>query len=242
MKKNGITTFFIIIIAQINITFAQDINFNRYASITDANFKRFVALFEQRSLPLKADEIITQMNIWDLKKPALSAASVNSYLRKENGNVIPGALYYNEPADGLPAKPVEGVFYPLYKLPTNGNYVLLVFAQVDENKTSECAGKVFTLSYDLQGNYIYFSNYTYEPRSEYTGGLIDENLRSHHYYFIHKVNGEVVFPSREAAFSATEVHMSYQINEDGRSTWMSKEEGTAQFRYFSNECRFKKVN
>jgi hypothetical protein len=228
-------------VTPLNCLLAQSINFNSYSSVTNQNFKRFLSLFEQRNLPLLTDLFISDVNIWDIKRTKLTPDQINSYLKYEN-KLIPGPLYYDQPADDLPSVPVNGVFYPLFKLPTNGNYVLLVFAQVDKVGISECRGMVFTLSYDLNGNFLYFSNYTYEPGSESLGGWIDTDLRSHHKYIVKREGEELVTPSYDETFSALEVHMTYQINANGLSTELSQEEVATQFKYNREECRFKRVN
>ncbi len=217
---------------------AQSINFDSYKKVTDTDFKHFISLFTTKQLPLLCDEIV-KTDIWHLKQQAVPHEFVNKYLM-DGSEPVTGALYNNVPADGLPEKPVYGVFYPLYKLPTNGNYVLLVLAQVDDE--AECAGLVVVLSFNLQGQLIYHSNYTYRAGSEYYNGYIDSNLVSHHEYIIHIVNDELVFPPKNNVFTASGIHMSYQINPDGRSTELSMVETEAQFKFSHSECRFKKMN
>lgn len=223
------------------IAHAQTINFNSYAAVTNPGFKDFLSLFDQKTLPISGDDIIATMDIWHLNKAPLTEQQITTYLTDQSG-LIPGALYIEEPADNLPGVPVNGKIYPLYKLPTNGNYVLLVFAQVSDKGEMDCSGLVFTLSYDLQGNFLYFTNYTYEPGREYVNGYIDSNLQSHHIYVVYRVNGELVFPPTNSVFSAKQVHMTYQINSNGLSTEISMTDLTGQFQYSPNECRFKKIN
>jgi glucose dehydrogenase len=101
---------------------------------------------------------------------------------------------------------------------------------------------VFTLRFDLEGNFLYFSNYAYEHGSEYVNGYIDATLKSHHIYVIYRVNGELIFPPTETPFTAKEVHMTYQINSDGRSTEVSMSDVTDEFQFSYEECRFKRSN
>ncbi len=225
------------IVAMSNLN-AQSINFDSYKKVTDADFKHFISLFTTKQLPLLCDEIV-KTDIWHLKQQAVPHEFVDKYLM-DGGEPVTDALYNNVPADGLPSKPVYGVFYPLYKLPTSGDYVLLVFAQVDDE--AECAGRVVVLSFNLQGQLIYYSNYTYRAGSEYYNAYIDANLVSHHEYIIYRVNDELVFPPTNTVFTALGVDMSYQINPDGRSTKLGKVETEAQFKYSHSECRFKKMN
>jgi hypothetical protein len=230
-----LTSCIILIASGLN---AQSVNFDSYKKVTDTDFRRFISLFTTKQLPLLCDEIV-KTDIWHLKQQAVPHEFVDKYLM-DGSEPVTGTLYENVPADGLPGKPVYGVFYPLYKLPTNGDYVLLVLAQVDDE--AECAGLVVVLSFNLQGQLIYHSNYTYLPGSEYYNGYIDANLVSHHEYIIYRVNDELVFPPTNTVFTALGVDMSYQINPDGRSTKLGKVETEAQFKYSHSECRFKKID
>jgi hypothetical protein len=236
--KNAIIILVLSIFAITGLS-AQNINFNSYKKVTDADFKRFLSLFAEKQLPLLCDELVQTVNIWKLKQPSVPKEFVDKYL-VEAGEYITGPLYTNMPADGLPGKVVYGVLYPLYKLPTNGDYVLLVLAQVDDEK--ECEAQVIALTFDLAGTLIYFSNYTYLPGSEYYNGYIDTNLISHHEHIIIRSNGELVVPPKNEVFTALGVHTSYQINSDGKSTKLNTEKAEAQFKFSHSECRFKKMN
>ena len=230
------TLLMLIVVPNLN---AQSISFRSYVNVVDGDFKRFLSLFADKQLPLLCDELVQTVNIWKLKQPSIPKKFVDKYW-VEAGEYITGGLYTNMPADGLSGKVEYGVLYPLYKLPTNGDYVLLVLAQVDDER--ECEAQVIALTFDLAGTLIYFSNYTYLPGSEYYNGYIDTNLISHHEHIIVRVNGELVVPPKNEVFTALGVHTSYQINADGKSTKLTTEKAEAKFRFSHSECRFKKID
>jgi hypothetical protein len=148
----------------------------------------------------------------------------------------------DKPDDDVPEKEIVGTYYPLYKLPTNGDYVLLVFAQVEDPSERECTGMVFTLSYDLAGNFTYFANYTYRAGGDNINSIIDVNLRSDCTYVLYEADGEFTTPPFKGIFNGTEAHQVEQINTDGRCTEISFEKTPGQFKYSLEECRFKRVN
>jgi len=231
--------FVTVTIVAISNLYAQNISFQSYKKVKDPDFKTFISLFEEKQLPLLCDDIVESVNIWKLPQASISKTFVNKYL-VEAGEYLTGPLYTAFPADGLPGKKVYGVLYPLYRLPTNGDYVILVVAQADDEK--ECEAMVVALSFDLKGKLIYFSNYTYQPGTEYYNGYIDINLVSHHQYIINKVNDVIVAPPKNGKFIALDVHTSYKINSDGKSTKLTTEKVQAQFIFSHEECRFKKVH
>lgn len=235
-------SFIIIILLLLNAAWlqAQTIDFSSYDRVTDPQFRSFLSLFSKKELPISADQMVA-LNIWGLTRNPLSQALIDKYLMDE-GELITGPLYIEKPADDQPDQPREGTFYPLYKLPTNGNYVLLAFAQVADPADIECSGLVVVLSYDLNGTFLYLSNYTYDPGSEKTNAYIDETLKSHLIYVYNEVDGELVFPPTDKVFTSVEGHLVYQINPNGKSTRLSFEKTTAQFKFSPEECRFKRVN
>lgn len=216
------------------------VGFDHYTEIKNTDFLQFVNLFEKKSLPISTDDMIS-IDIWHLDKTPLSQDLIDRYLF-DGGELITGPLYSYEPDEGIPAKDVIGVFYPLYKLPTNGDYVLLTIAQVDHDPVSECQGLVVTLSYDLNGNFLYLINYTYRPGTDNINAYIDQNLKSHVVYVYHEVNGEPVFPPMDSVFSAQEARKVDQIGSNGKSSEILFEMTPGQFKFDHNECRFKRVN
>lgn len=114
-----------------------------------------------------------------------------------------------KPDDNIPEIPIVGKFYPLFKLPTNGNYVILVFAQVDPDFDGN--DKVFALIYDLNGNYLNFANELYSASSEYINNYIDISLGSHYTYVLYYENGEVVFPPRDTCSQRRRPTQSFKL-------------------------------
>ena len=106
-------------------------NFDAYDNINDPDVIDFVSLFENKALPISTNSVLSDFNLRNMTKAPLSDAMIDRFLRKDDGTLITGALYKETFEDSLPEDFVEGKLYPLYKLPTNGNYLLLVYAQVD---------------------------------------------------------------------------------------------------------------
>jgi hypothetical protein len=178
------------------------IDFSSYSRVTNTSFKQFLTQFSQKNLPISTDQVLYELNLDDLlKKQSLSKSAVDTYLRKSDGSLICGPLYTEIPDEGEAKRSVEGNLYPLYKLPTSGDYVLLAYAHI--SPVRPCSRMVFVLSYDLNGNYIYFANYTYEGGTENINNFIDRQLRSHLTYVVNEVNGELVFPSITQPFFRT---------------------------------------
>lgn len=230
----------LIVVMTVQISYAQSINFNSYANVSNAEFRTFLGFFEQKNLPVSTDIVLSEVSFAKLKtKPGLTQHQIDKYLT-DNGKLIPGPIYTEVPDESEPVNPVVGEFYPLYKLPTSGNYALLVFAQV--GPAFECNNQVIVLSYDLEGNFLYVSNHLYRGGTENLNNYIDVNLQSHRTYVVNEVNGKLETPPMTGTFPAKEAHMIYQINPDGRSTRVSFETVQGQFQFSGEECRFKRVN
>lgn len=238
MKKNILLA--VAILLCFSVSAQNPIDYSSYSRIVNSDFKKFVTLFRPHDFPISADWLLANVKLRGLvETTALGSTQINKYLMDE-GELVTGPLYTEIPDEGAEEVPVIGNFYPLFKLPTNGNYVLLVFAQIAPFR--DCNDMVFVLSYDLNGKFIYFSNYTYQGGTENINNSIDSQLRSHVTYVVNKVGGELVFPSLSETFNAEEAHMIYQINQDGKSTRASFEKTSGQFRYNEAECRFKRIN
>jgi hypothetical protein len=233
---------YLIVLVISNCAHCQEINFNSYSSVTDTSFSSFLSKFDKKELPISTDLILSEINLRKLRKEPLSQAEVDRFLRKENKELITGPLYKEVQEEGLPVRIVTGDFIPLFKLPSNGDYVLLVFAQAEMDTNKDCVGLIFTLSYSINGKYIYFSNYTYRPGTENINALIDVNLQSHLFYVINEVNGKIQFPPLDRDFEAKEGHLIYQINSNGRSTQVSFEKSHGKFKFSKEECRFMKID
>lgn len=239
MKK---VKFYIILFTLSNCAQGQEINFNSYKKITDTRFLSFLSKFDEKKLPISTDLILSEINFRGLKKTPLNKIEVDEFLTDKKKELITGPLYKEIQEAGLPIKVVTGEFIPLYKLPTNGDYVLLVFAQVELETNKDCVGLIFTLSYDLHGEYIYFSNYTYRPGTETINSVIDDSLKSHLFYVINEINGKIVAPPLQGTFKAMEGHLIYQINPNGKSSRVSFDKVNGEFSFSRDECRFKKMS
>lgn len=221
---------------------AQAINFDSYEKITDGDFKKFVHRFDKASLPFTTSILLKNNDIWALTKEPLQQHEVNKFLvKKATKELITGPLYIEAQEDNLPDKVIMGEFVPMYKLPTNGNYVLLVVAQVDTSTNRDCLGRVVTISFDLRGNYLYLANYTYRPGTENVDAGIDAELRSYIKYVVNSVDGKMQFPSTEKAFEAELGHLVHQVNSNGKATKISFSKTKAKFEFSPRECRFKEI-
>ena len=216
----------------------QVASFDSYNKITNSEFADFLNLFEKRSLPISTDDVLTEVDLRNLKGTSLDQEQITRYLVDE-GELIPPSLYTSKTDPNLAENEVYGEFIPMFKLPTNGDYVLLVVAQIDIAFLGY--DMVFVLSYDLEGNFLYFTNYLYEAGTENINNSVDENLKSHQTYVINDVNGELIFPPLEGVFEALEAHSVEQINSDGRSAKILFETTSGQFEWVSSEFRFKRV-
>lgn len=235
INKMKIYIYIIVFLLIGKVAVAQEINFDSYDRIADNEFQSFVDLFEIKNLPLSTDDVFTQIDIRNLGKKSL-----NHEFLMDNGELITGALYNEKTDEGNSNHLIFGEFYPLYRLPTNGDYVLLVVAQIDPYITGY--DKVFVLSFDLKGNFVYYASYLYQAGTEDINNYIDENLQVHDVYVVNEVNGEMVFPSLENEFTAKEAHLIYQINSDGKATRVSFDTNDANFKWSWDELRFKKLN
>ena len=144
MKKLAI----LFCLLNLNVT-AQNINFDAYSKITDPDFSDFVNLFPNENLPINSDELRRSSKL-DLSKQNITSENVEKYLKK-NGSYLVSNLYVYVSEDEIKTKKY-GFFQPVCKLPTNGDYVMLVIYQVDAR--SEITNKVLVLSYDLNGKFI----------------------------------------------------------------------------------------
>jgi len=216
------------------------LNFSSYARVTNSDFMKFLTRFREKDLPISTDWMLANVKLRGLlKSTPLTDAQINTYL-KDEGELITGPLYAENQDTGLPANDVVGQFYPLFKLPTNGDYVMLAFAQIAPSR--ECNDMVFILCYDLTGKYIYFASYLYRGSTENINNSIDQQLRSHETYVVNAVNGVMEFPTVNGPFSALEAHSIYQINNSGTAAKISFDTTPAQFQYNHSECRFKRIN
>lgn len=211
--------------------------FDSYGNITNTDFVNFVNLFEQKNLPISTDQLLTEENLRSLSIDPISDEAVSKFIKKD-GNYITGSLYDLELEDDQPAHPVVGTFYPLYKLPTNGDYVLLVVAQVDNDFVGY--DRVHVLSFDLAGNYLYYINRLYSATSTYLNNSIENDMKS---VYRHVIYGDgTSFPPKSGQFTGEEACEINEILPNGTTQSLSFTKTSGTFIWDDTEGRFKRLN
>ena len=156
----------------------QQINFNAYSNISDSQFKDFVDLFPNMDLPVDTQILRDSASFLQLGITNLPKESIDEYLKVNNEFIMPSL--YNYQVESGERTDRFGSFQPVFRLPTNGDYVLLVIYQYDVRY--ETSNRVIILSYDLQGNFIKSigSGFLLDGTSSYLNCSLNENLE---FYF-----------------------------------------------------------
>ena len=232
----------IIISFLINISGIRSQNFEAYQKIIDPEFKAFVDLFHKKDLPIDTEWLVANQP-WILKKS-----------REVNIPEIPEDLlakFLMEPGDGKFIFPifrtgdeagneikVYGDFYPVFKLPTNGDYVILVIAQLSNVSLGE--NEVYAYSFDLNGNFISGINSLYSADSWIINNKISNDLTTTSKgAFRYKNDVKMTAdPYTPEAIIETDIH---KINSDGAITKLSSEQKNAKIKYVESEKRLKVI-
>ena len=206
---------------------AQEINFEAYQKIMNEDFESFTNLFEQKELPLSTDYLVNYYDFVKMNQEKIPN-KYKSFLKFE-GDYIHGPLFTrNDDSHEGGFYKEYGYYHPLYKLPTNGDYVILVFAQTSEvNKYS----RVFAYSYELDGDFINVISELYSPLAVNVNHIIDEELKTHDLYPLWDRSNPRNHPGIEE-FMATLAHSIWQIDSTGKANEVSfeKTEGV-KFKY-----------
>ena len=218
---------------------SQHINFNAYENISNIDLIEFSNLFESRELPISTDQIVSGVDLNNLSKSEITVDHVRSFLQDTNGGFVIDPLYYHNLEDDQEDYPEYGTFYPLFKLPTNGDYVILVMARLDDEFRS--VRKVFCMSYDLDGNVINYVAELFDSSSQLINALIDNQMKFHYSYVLYEENGEWVFPPVDVEFDGIEATVIYSITQQGTKTEESFIKTPAHFSYSNAEERFQKT-
>lgn len=211
-------------------------DFSAYDNITDPDFQAFVDLFPEGQLPVSSESIRGS----DLTKPSIPNIPdemEENYLKSNNEYFVP-KLYTLEIETGLKMDKY-GIFQPVFKLPTNGSYVLLVVYQWDAR--SEWMYRALVLTYDLDGNFIKMvgPGFLIDGAASYVSCSINEQLE-----FIHTYVSDVS-DNRSDFFQCKPCDKpyktdSYQILSTGQDSLTSSvDHGVATFNYVP--FYFKKV-
>lgn len=218
----------ILLITVSNLVICQTIDFSAYDNISNANFQAYVNLFPNATLPIDSDQLRVS-NSLDLSIKNISSSVTEEFL-KSNGEYIVPKLYTYVSEDDTRTD-MFGKFQPVYKLPTNGNYILLVVYQFDGQ--SEQTNKVLILSYDLAGNFIKTvgNGYLMSGMENEVNCSIDESLVITHTYLpnIGKSYDERWACKPCATNSQTDI---YQVTVTGQDTLESSTNNeTGNFHY-----------
>ncbi|MDH5382559.1 MAG: hypothetical protein OEW75_17020 [Cyclobacteriaceae bacterium] len=143
------TYLFIVIISLSNYALCQTPDFSAYSRITNPDFEAFVNLFSSKNLPIESQDI-RNSSFQDLGVKTFTESMINSFL-KVNGEYMLPKLYTLQDEDSTLIDRY-GNFFSVCKLPTNGDYVLLVIYQIDG--PNDWFYRSWVLSYDLNGNFL----------------------------------------------------------------------------------------
>lgn len=228
-----------LVLAFLTSSFYSDaqINFDAYNKITNSDFANFISLFSQEEVPISTNKLFAEQNLLETAREAISDEIIDRFLKREGTHLI-SKLYDRVTEDGIDY-PIMGTLYPLFKLPTNGDYVMLVISQIDD---FESFNKVHVMTFDLSGQFIYFAHTLYNSNSIDINNSIDGNLRATYNYVLYEVDGQDGDPPSDQEFSGLEAKSVYQINSDGRKTKVSFTKTPGQFIWNDEELRFKKVD
>jgi len=216
--------------------FAQD--FSAYSKISNQDFKEFTGLFQQKELPLDSDYLLDNYTFYDMNYQGIPS-KFWKFIMKEH-QLIPGPLYtIDDEASPNGIAKIDGCLHPLYKLPTNGDYVILVFAQTSE---IEDYCRVFAYSFDLKGDFINSILYLYMPKSQFIYSSIDKNLYTHQIYPLYDRSDPDKIPGNEV-FVAQKAHLKHEINTKGEVVFKSidKKEGV-EFKYNGKTKLYEIIN
>ncbi len=216
----------------------SQVNFDSYNNITDPAFEGFVALFAERNLPLSTDALLAEQNLQNPSVAPIPNGIIDQFLKRDGEHIIT-KLYDLELEGGQPDHPMMGEFYPLYKLPTNGNYVMLVLSQIDPY---ESFNRVHVMTFDLSGQFIRVVHSLYSANSIDLNNWISTDLQVHYNYVLYEVSGQDTKPPRDQQFTGLEADLVYLIQSDGTSQEVSFTKTPGDFVWDDIEKRYKRVN
>lgn len=211
-----------------NCVFSQSADFSAYSRITDPDFQVFIDLFPEGQLPVSSENIRQS----DLIKPSVPNIPSNMEERyfKINGEYIVPELYTLEIETGS-VSAQYGVFQPVFKLPTTGDYVLLVIYQWDAR--SEWMNRTLVLSYDLAGNFIKVvgPGYLTDGAAPFVNTSINVQLEFSHTYITDASGNRSDFFQCKPCDKSYKTD-TYQIQTSGQDSLVSSvDHGVATFKY-----------
>ncbi|MEM9680812.1 MAG: hypothetical protein AAF901_10860, partial [Bacteroidota bacterium] len=155
----------------------SQVDFSAYGRITDTDFQAYVKLFPEQSLPVSFESLLSS-GFFEPSLPKISDTFEDAYQKVDGDYIAPKLYTYVEETGDL--IDMYESFYPVYKLPTNGDYVLLVIAQW--GGISENYYRAMVLTYDLSGNFIKAvgAGYLIDGSAPYVSTSINANLEFSH--------------------------------------------------------------
>lgn len=219
-----LTTIFLLTLS--SCAFSQA-DFSAYDNISNPDFQAFVDLFPNQQLPIAAENL-SSTGLLEPSLPKISDTFEEAYL-KVNGDYIAAKLYtYIGEAD---TTDMYESFYPAFKLPTNGNYVLLVVYQW--GGVSEWMYRALVLSYDLAGNFIKTigPGYLIDGAAPYVSCSINDQLEFTHTYITDASSNRSDFFQCKPCDKSYKTD-TYQIQTNGQDSLVSSvDHGVATFNY-----------
>ncbi|MEL7006449.1 MAG: hypothetical protein AAFN93_27535 [Bacteroidota bacterium] len=210
---------------------SQEIGYNSYNNINNPDFESFVQLFDPIPLPLSTesiwlDDVLNQV----ISKSYIEQEDVDNFLKIGGEYIAPPAFTnINESGEELD---VYGDFIPLFSLPTNGDYVLLVVMR--DAVSGDSNKNVWVYSYDLEGNFIYIVGHLIMDGIAYIAGQIDNQLRSS-YTYLSDFQGE--YSECNPCNEEYKIH-TFQINSEGRLDELNFESFNSEMYYSNTQQRF----
>ncbi len=217
-----------------SLIYGQKIDFSAYSEISNQNFKSFINTFSAIELPLSTKDFI-ELSLSD--KNYLDKHYEDSFL-KESGKYVMPSLNTRKNENGFRTE-VYGDFVPLYKLPTSGDYVLLVIHQFDV--AYETSYKTWVLTFDLHGNFInkIGSGFIFSGADNYVNCSINRELEFTDTYLLDIGKSVIDYIkcrpcSKE---SKTEVYMLDKMGQSMLHSTMKNEVAYYRYKHFHFEAK-----
>ena len=218
--------------SQHNITATtQQISYESYDRISNPDFQAFVDLFDRHPLPISTSDLFDSKILDpENRKPNLQDDLVDSFLKKD-GEHIPTPAFINENESGS-QDTIYGNFYPLYYLPTNGDYVLLAILR--DHPSGDTNKDVWVYAYDLSGNFIYTAAWLVSDGAPYLSGELNTQLQFK-YIYTDDFEGEysTCNPCNQNVYTVI-----YQTEGVGTQVELSFTSEMKQIRFISHQDRF----
>ena len=216
-------------------------SFAAYEKITDTDFKDFVSLFEKRNLPISTDDLL-ENSPWLLQRSQNAKIAEIEKGLLDKFLLIPGKgkfIFRINDIVSEDGKMIEdfGKLYPLYRLPTNGDYVILVIAQI--SRDSPEFNKVFAYSFNLEANPIYSIINLFYGSGPFIYGEITQEFNTITKYAFGDNNGVKTAVPNSGKFKGIVEEEMYELTSNGKRTLIEQNNVPAIIEYDFEENRYK---